>query len=314
MEEPKEEAEERRNSGKEDSAPRFTRARAKQSLQSSPVETTESFELLMTEENTKLGFKPSNKPPHPIFVVQVEKGSWADLGGVVCDDQLMSCNGTPIEQLDPDDLVKIMRVRPLRLVFSRSKPADSEAVDRDSYFYTPSDSSISRRAELTAFQSDNSSPPWTAPPASAAVVADSVSTISPVGKSPSDSLRAALFGEEVDAEAAVESRTVDNSEMVANEAPSEQLTLLVAPDNEEGASEIWKLVDDATLVDEADQSLAVPSEETSGKSRKSAYHGLGDEATTAGSDSGNVPSSPSSARANKAAESSPRTSAVEVGT
>lgn len=281
------------------------------------IEGLETFELTMTEEDKeqRLGFKPSDMPPKRVFVKEIDPGSWADMHGVVCGDELIACNGSPMDQIEPRQLVTALKGRPLNLTFvhhskqessaprvvrsphrmstapgkltsstasgttsSMPDPESSITVVEDSYLYTPSDSTISRRAELTTLQSDAESPAWTAP--SRAHGSSSRAAEWPsAAKSPSDSLRHALFSEE----AVLENSVVDDTAM----SPS---GLEVSATTQDADRErLGQASEDVTIVNEPD--LTLGSFDVSSAEEKTlllpARHASSCEAMTAASPSGN---------------------------
>jgi len=193
------------------------------------------FEVVATEGDVLLGFKPNAMPPERVVVDEVQPGSWSDLNGITPGDELIACNGESVTHIDSPTLKTRMRMRPLHLSFSRGLSSvivprsertpssgkltsssetavtstmpdveSSVSYVEDSYMYTPSalaSDTRSSRVSLT-FQSDSVSPAWVAsqgqcPALATHAIADASSnTSTPVSKELSDSLRAALFDQE----------------------------------------------------------------------------------------------------------------------
>lgn len=98
----------------------------------------DAFALHVSEDDGKrLGFIPQELPKGadcvgPVYIELVEPGTWAERNGVARGDRLVAVNGEDVESLGEKQLKRLMRGRPLELIFSRSPTSEQEEEGEES--------------------------------------------------------------------------------------------------------------------------------------------------------------------------------------
>uniref|UniRef100_A0A7S0AVL5 PDZ domain-containing protein n=1 Tax=Pyrodinium bahamense TaxID=73915 RepID=A0A7S0AVL5_9DINO len=126
------------------------------------------FVLVADHGTGQLGFAPRAlqkgvDPVGPVYVENVEPGSWAARGNVAQDDRLVALNGKVVDTMGYTEFIRLMRSRPLEMTFSHNSSTEWEETGGPGFEgQTPVDwapptevAKPSKSLEFTAFEGEN---------------------------------------------------------------------------------------------------------------------------------------------------------------
>jgi len=79
----------------------------------------EMWDAVANAEDEWLGWTPSDQPPNDVWIVEIEKDSWAHWQELAVDDQLLKVNGVDVHEMTKKTMKKAMNERPLTLTWWR---------------------------------------------------------------------------------------------------------------------------------------------------------------------------------------------------
>ena len=83
-----------------------------------------------SEAEDKLGFKPAGKLPGEIYIEKVFAKSWAEKMNLQVNDLLVEINGQKLSEITQADLDRLIKLRPLKLLFRRSQTSSTVASEK----------------------------------------------------------------------------------------------------------------------------------------------------------------------------------------
>lgn len=87
---------------------------------SSKVPEGELVSVEATQSDERLGFKPAGKPPGRVYIEKLFPKSWAEKQGLLLNDVLEEVNGQKLTEISQEELDRLIKLRPLKMLFRRS--------------------------------------------------------------------------------------------------------------------------------------------------------------------------------------------------